>query len=100
MAAQHTLNVTVHQLHAAICIIKFLSRQLELLLRTSDIALAASAADVGSILSIPGRDHQTTVRKQEYRVNYTRYVISPSAPSLAAQLSKSRPKQKPTLVAL
>jgi len=69
--------------------------------------MAASAADVRSILSIPGPSSTPTApqpkkalhtpRKPEGISRELYSLIGPSAPSLAAQLAKPRLKQKPNL---
>lgn len=66
--------------------------------------MAASAADVRSILSLPGpsstptqpkKPPATSARKPEGISRELYSLIGPSAPSLAAQLAKPRLKQKP-----
>lgn len=70
--------------------------------------MAASAADVRSILSIPEpssipgssqpkKPTAISLRKPEGISRELYSLIGPSAPSLAAQLAKPRLKQKPNL---
>jgi hypothetical protein len=69
------------------------------------MALSASAADVRSILSLPGPSSTpvqpkksvaaTSARKPEGISRELYSLIGPSAPSLAAQFAKPRLKQKP-----
>ena len=61
-----------------------------------------SAADVRSILSIPSastssQPKKSTVKKPEGISRELYSLIGPSAPTLAAQLTKPRLKQKPNL---
>lgn len=70
--------------------------------------MAATAADVRSILSLPGPSSTPgpsqlkkpilqSTRKPEGISRELYSLIGPSAPSLAAQLAKPRLKQKPNL---
>lgn len=70
------------------------------------MAMAASAADVRSILSLPVPQPSSqllkkpavpSARKPEGISRELYSLIGPSAPSLAAQLAKPRLKQKPNL---